>query len=206
MSKNPKYSYLSVVLNTLTSYPQVRYTKSSHEYRLNQESEKVRLNYSYSAPSTGLAGRRCNGDEKDMRPRSSLFLPLKARVPPEAIKLKEEADKIIKSVQEKDKRGEDPVPLDTQELLRKPSVHVSMFPDITLHGDDEEGEDFSTEKKASHWKSYEDFKKFKPPQKRPLPKELKSPHLGAEKCEEIWDWLNDYERIDDFSYFMEVCD
>ena len=203
--------HLQPNIRTTLLNPHTRYTKSSQEYRLNMESEKVRLSYSYSAPSTGLGGRRMNGEEKDMRPRSDLFLPLKARVPPEAIKLKEEAEKILKSVQEKDKREEDlpgePVPLAPETRhIRNPSVHVSIFPDITLHMDDYEDDEFSTEKKASCWKSYEDFKKFKPPEKRPLPQELKSPHLSIEKCEEIWDWLNDYERIDDFSYFMEVCD
>ena len=177
------------------------------------ESEKVRLNYSYSAPSTGLAGRRTAGDEHELRPRSNLFLPLKARVTPEALKLKQEAEKIIQSVQENHYRDRDsamPEPsvvFETQDLkLKKLSRHFPAFPEITFLSEDSDTDSFSPEKKASYFKSYKYFKAFKTPEKRPLPEELKSPYMSMEKCEESWDWLNDYERITEFTFFMEVVD
>ena len=76
------------------------------DMKLNAESEKVRKLYSQSAPSTGLTGRHSEQMD-DLRQRSSLYLPIKATIPPEAARLKAEADKIIKSVQdEQEKRFE----------------------------------------------------------------------------------------------------
>ena len=200
--------------NTVPSIiqPTNRATRSAEDWKLNMESEKCRLAYSYSAPSTGLTGRITG--ESDLRARSTLFLPLKARVPPEAIKLKEEAERIIQSVQERDQSteldrahgGDSKLQHDNHSLrLKRLSRHFSIYPDLKLHSEPSEWSNDEGEKKASSFGSYASLKAFKHPTKRPLPEELKNTRLSVEKCEMIWDWLWDYEVITDFTFFKEIC-
>lgn len=67
---------------------------------LNADSEKMRRLYARSAPTGGTASRRMGIDPHKLRTRSNLYLPLKASVPPELVKLRKEVEEIIKSVQE----------------------------------------------------------------------------------------------------------
>ena len=104
---------LSSKVHFLSNTGDTKWTKqhlSAIPVNLNADSEKLRRLYARSAPSGGTASRRMG---LDLRTRSTLYLPLKATVPPELVKLRKEVEEIIKSVQEDD---ED---FDEQELLKE---------------------------------------------------------------------------------------
>ena len=104
--------------NTL---PSVERPKTQHansrDLPINAESDAIRQLYTHSAPTNGIVGR--DATTESLRQRSSLNFPIKQRLPPEAIKLKQEAERILRSVQEKDKDAEeeyDPTQHDRQIL------------------------------------------------------------------------------------------
>ena len=103
-------------------------------YQLNAESEKVRQLYNQSAPSTGVTGR-CSIQMDNLRQRSSLFLPIKAKIPPEAARLKAEAEKILRSVQDEqeqrfDSSDSNPRPIDISTMPTAAHTRKSVTGDI----------------------------------------------------------------------------
>ncbi|KAK7109149.1 uncharacterized protein [Littorina saxatilis] len=80
---------------------------------LNADSEQMRRLYAHSAPTGGTASRRMGIHPHKLRTRSNLYLPLKANMPPELVKLRKEVEDIIKSVKEDD---ED---FDEQKLMKE---------------------------------------------------------------------------------------
>ena len=60
-------------------------------------------------------------------------------------------------------------------------------------------------KQIETFSSYDELKNAETPKKRELPMRLKSRFLSGKKSEQVWDWLNQDEKITEFSYFLEVC-
>ena len=77
-------------------------TPTKHgDYQLNSESQQVRNLYFTSAPARGITGKLTTVDCDELRPRSTLYLPIRAKLPPEAERMKQEAGRILRSVREK---------------------------------------------------------------------------------------------------------
>ena len=180
------------------------------EVPINQESHKVRLAYCKSAPSNGLVGQRTT--EVDLQPRSCLHFPLKQKIPEEAVRLKKEADRILKSVQEKEIETPDfdatPQPHPPPNERGRSRRYVTSRQRVTSTA--RAGVTRSTPtmgtRRKSKFETYDDFVQSKTPKRRELPEKLRNNNnLSNAKCERVWDWLNQDEKITDFSYFLEVC-
>ena len=182
-------------------------------YKLNHESERVRRMFSHSAPPGGLTGKAVTPESKCLQPRSKLYIPLKTKLPQEAIKLKEEADTILKSVQEdrdkydpsrdhdlRNQIGEQIDPL----LFSMPNNNLNPE---THTGQVRIGQQKSKVffKKTDRFKDYETLKNTKPPAKPAFPEDIRSPFLTQDKNMQIWSWLTHDDVITEFSYFMSIC-
>ena len=184
--------------------PYKREYEDISSYKLNKECETIRQRYSQSAPARGLTGRTTKAE--DIRMRSSLYLPLKAKVPEEAIKLKEEADKILKSVQETEKASEAG---DETIVAASPDLMSSVRSE-RLRLKRQKSQDASPGvkpfiKKTAAYKDYKDFIKDKPSPKPVFPDDLRTPYLSDNKAHQIWDWLHHDETITEMSHFISVC-
>ncbi|XP_064631362.1 uncharacterized protein LOC135489774 [Lineus longissimus] len=191
------------------------------DMKLNSDSEKARRSYSRSAPARAKTKTQ---DHKNLKQRSNLFIPLKAKIPPELLQLKEEAEKILQSVQEKDDDDDDSKQNEPKEeqkpdkSARKSSTGFSFFSDpfsqdmsfMTFDGYGEKSlasgqHQFVRSTERAGIKRYKDFEKIKGPVKPAFPEELRSPYLNDDKNDQIWDWLVEGEKIDEFDYFLSVC-
>ena len=193
-------------------------------YQINAESEKVRKGYSKSAPSTGLAARR-SLTNSELRQRSNLYLPLKVKLPEEAKKLKEEASRIINSVQEREEEYDPskdnvviPPPQRSSQdpVMRRPMVRVrpgrmgagrgrARFASRASSNLDSEGNS-SVQKKTDMFESYEDLKSTPVPKVKSMPEYIQDlQFLTEDKKSDIWTWLNKGDEQTDFSYFLEIC-
>ena len=190
---------------------------------MNAESEKVRRQYAKSAPSTGLAGRR-SLTKSDLKQRSNLYLPLKAKLPEEAKKMREEAAKILKSVQEKDEEydpSKDKVIIPQSKSSEDLTLHRKERPVNSVRpgrgGAGRRGRisfreaqnadiTTSTPKKTDLFENYEDLKNTSVPKIKNMPDYLHDlDYLSEEKKSDIWTWLNKGDQQTDFTYFLEVC-
>jgi hypothetical protein len=192
------------------------------DIKLNADSEKVRRLYSHSAPARP---RTKTQDHKNLKQRSNLFIPLNAKVPPELLKLKEEAEKILQSVQEKDEAEEESKQNETKDeakqdrSVRKSTTDFSFFSDpfsqdasfMMFEGGSGERSQASRQHQfvrsteRAGIKTFKDFEKIKGPVKPKFPVELRSPYLNDAKNDQIWDWLVEGEKINEFEYFLSVC-
>lgn len=186
---------------------------------INQDSEKNRLMYSYSAPQQGIVGR--NATVESLRQRSSLNFPQKQHLPPEAMKLKEEAERILKSVQEKEQDQEeeyDPKLHDRQILneqamgkyrrspdKRRPLNSRRSLPSREMMKNLASRGRVPSKTKSAKFRSYDELKNSEIPIKRDMPSRLRSRYMSDNRSEAVWDWLNQDEQITDFTYFLEVC-
>lgn len=175
--------------------------------RLNSDSEKFRKLYAHSAPARGRSCANTNG--QNMKTRSSLFLPIKARAHPEAQKLRREVENIIKSVQEdNDEYNGDKDDYERSEPSKagSPDKRKSIIGFRACDVEVEEVEPDPREKKftAEEYNTYDELKVAKPP-KLLIPDQFKSEFLDSDKNQAIWDWLHYGESISDFEYFISVC-
>ncbi|XP_053407901.1 uncharacterized protein LOC128559619 [Mercenaria mercenaria] len=207
VTKSAKIHFRTNVVDTRWTRQHLKQVKVN----LNSESENIRKLYAHSAPAGGRS--RSNMSTEKLKTRSSLFLPIKARAHPEALKLRKEVEDIIKSVQEdndeydadKDDNPSTPATqqhekVDTKDQRKsiagfRASVCDDIFSGITPE---------VTKHTAEMFETYDQLKNTKPP-KAMIPKELKSTYLSDEKNQEIWDWLHYGESITDFEYFLSVC-
>ncbi|ELT94492.1 hypothetical protein CAPTEDRAFT_207636 [Capitella teleta] len=191
------------------------------EIKLNADSEKVRENFNQTMPSTG--NRR-----GDVKQRSGLFLPIHAKISPEAERLKEEVKEILKSVQTE--RGEEEVPVEeelrsnpqlkhvrnegqqsqnaserSRKLSRKPST--VRIPNQTQASQEQKDRDNDAEmmKKTVMFNSYEALKTAELPDRYEAPVALIPPYMSETKANEIWQWLHNGEKPNEFSHFLSVC-
>ena len=164
--------------------------------------------YCKSAPSNGLVGQLTT--EVDLQPRSCLHFPLKQKIPEEALRLKREADRILKSVQEKEIETPDfdptPQPHPPSKLAKSrryvtsrqrvtPTARAAMTRSTPTIGS----------RQKSKFQTYDEFVQSKTPKRRELPEKLRNGFMSNAKSERVWDWLNQDEKITDFSYFLETC-
>ena len=202
---------LSAKIHFDTNTGDTKWTKSllkSVPVEINSESEKVRRLYARSAPAGG--SRRSDFDLDQMKTRSNLYLPMKTRAHPEAMKLRKEVEQIIQSVQEDGEDYSDDRFKQTEEDVSTAKVSMarpSLAPHMTR---DSMVSSASTHNKprlkltADRFSSYEQFQKTKPP-KPQIPDLLKSRYLSAEKNQCIWEWLHHGEEMTEFEYFLSVC-
>jgi len=182
--------------------------------RLNSDSEKARKVYAQSAPARGRSCAAANVE--NLKTRSSLFLPIKARAHPEAQKLRREVEDILKSVQEDNdeysgNKKEITVTSPRYEKSEhsKASSPVKRKSIIGFRACDIEEIDVEPDPKekkftADEFKTYDELRDAKPP-KLLIPEQFQSEFLSNEKNQNIWDWLHYGESISDFEYFISVC-
>lgn len=202
---------LSAKIHFDTNTGDTKWTKTllkSVPLEINSESEKIRRLYARSAPAGG--SRRSDFDLDQMKTRSNLFLPMKTRAHPEAMKLRKEVEKIIQSVQEDgedydDDRfkqsGEDAST--TKVTHARPSLAPHMTRDSVVSSDSTFGRP-RLKLTADKFSSYEQLQKTKPP-KPLIPDILKSRYLSTEKNQSIWEWLHHGEEMTEFEFFLSVC-
>ena len=197
------------------------YTRKFNDYRnykLNSDSAKAHQEYMYSAPPYGITGKHITAESKELKPRSSLYLPLKTRLPEEAKRLQQEAEKILRSVQEKaeeeyEQRLEVPeAPQEKQEVKETPPTRkkkkrarIAFGGSDGLTADKDLTSSMLPTRKTLHGETYEQFCSLKQPKKPVLPDNLESPFLSAKKNKEVWDWITHDDEVTDFSHFMAVC-
>ncbi|KAI0241719.1 hypothetical protein LSAT2_020169 [Lamellibrachia satsuma] len=184
--------------------------------RVNSESERALAEYAKSAPRTGISGRRTLGHYDNMRRRSQLYLPPHIHVPPEVIKLRQEADKIVKSVLEKESPSGDATQPDGLSRRRKMQQqralsrgHVLFAETDATPGDTNREpvviDNVKLIRKASRFKDYEELKRQKIDPKRKTPATVQSQYLSSEKNDDVWNWLHCGLPTNEFNYFLEVC-
>ena len=210
--------------------PATRYVHDPDDYTkyvLNSDSEKIRKLYAQSAPPRGIVGKQTTCTSPELRTRSSLYLPIKTKLPPEAVRMKEEAHRILKSVQEKE--GDDheeagaleqpppPPPVTLKPVLHDPkNAHKNTLgPEgeqrkvsFALAGKKRpvrSGGCCPVVKKTDAFQSYEDLRDRKLPSKPPLPELFKSPFLSEQKNQDIWEWLTRDDVVTEFNHFLNVC-
>lgn len=181
---------------------------------LNANSEQVRKLYTRSAPSSATASRRMGIDPGKLRKRSNLYLPIKARIPPEAIKIRKEVEQIIKCVQEDDgeyDESENALHEDhLQDTTHVPDRRKTLVLDDSMVMEGHQSmSNLSLKCQNSpygkqHFNSYEELRSAKPP-RIVIPVAFKSQFLSDEKNQDIWDWLHDGDALNDFEYFLSVC-
>ena len=140
-----------------------------------------------------------------LRKRSNLFIPIKARIPPEAMKMRQEAERLAKSVQED--RDEEFVGqvdqvdnneessantqtaavLDRRRLLRRDTIVPT-----------------TTNPRLKRFQSYEDFKQAHA-SKSKIPGWLRSPFLTDDRNQYVWEWLHRDEESNEFQHFLAMC-
>ena len=189
--------------------------------RVNSESERALAEYAKSAPRTGISGRRTLGHFDNLRQRSQLYLPPHSHVPPEVIKLRQEAEKIVKSVLEKESpHGEAQLPVGLTKRRRRgrqpPRArsrgHVLFAETDTTHGDDSDEireptviDNVKLIRKASRFRNYDELKQLKIDAKRKTPATVQSQYLSTEKNDDVWNWLHCGLPANEFNYFLELC-
>ncbi len=215
--------------------PSVKYLQSPDDYTkytLNSDSEKVRRHYSHSAPPKGITGKNTTPHSEELKTRSTLTIPIKTKLPPEALRMKEEAEKILQSVEENAEAEYDaskeaqtlhtssqfgnintsPGKKDNTkrvQFLKGLVTHSSDRKQANIYVDHSSGTDrankYIVNRKAGRFTSYEDLKDTQLPKKPPMPNTLRSPYLTAEKNADIWEWLTKEEVVTEFNHFMNVC-
>ena len=176
----------------------------------------MRKQYSFSAPPRGITGKQTTVDSAELKPRSTLYLPIKAKLPPEAERIKQEAEKILQSVREKaeaeyearnapkndeDDEKEDEVKMQEKAKPKKKRARIAFG------GEDDKDETLGIriKRKTKKDESYENFKRIAPRTRPPLPEAFESPYLDEEKNKLIWDWMAKEETFNDFNYFLKIC-
>lgn len=209
-TENPSYDdekvTMSAKLHFLTNAVDTKWTRKHSEQipvKVNSEAENIRRLYAHSAPA---GGRAKDGTNKDLRTRSSLFLPLKAKANPESAKLRKEVQKIIKGVQEDNDEYEAENDADGPNITdNKLNIRKSIFQfRLSAQPNMDHIELSENNLKASAFKSYEDLKRTRPP-KCIIPDQFKSEYLSPEKNQAIWEWLHYGEVMTDFQYFLTIC-
>lgn len=223
---------LSAKVHFLSNTGDTKWTRqhlSSIPVHLNARSEQTRRLYSHSAPSAGTASRRMGIDPHKLRKRSNLFLPIKAAVPPELIRLRKEVEAIVKSVCEDDEDFDEEQLKQTQMTLEESGAYPAAEMSVEHARDVASRRDSvacTTKKELSapayrgaaelaaklqsihvtpeRFQSYEDFKKCKPP-KATIPECVKSEYLTDDQNQQIWEWLHYGEEINEFEFFLSVC-
>ena len=181
--------------------------------RVNSESERALAEYAKSAPRTGISGRRTLGNFDNLRQRSLLYLSPHSHVPPEVIKLRMEAEEIVKSVLERDdsKGGSDAAGLRRKAKPKRQSSRGRLLfaeTDSTRESSDAEPaviDNVKLIRKASRFKNYEELKRLKIDPIRKAPTPVQSPFLSTEKNDDVWNWLHCGVPATEFNYFLEVC-
>ena len=200
-----------------TNHPQSPYKISREltdytKYNVNVESSQVRTKYNKTAPSTGITGRETKPDSYHLQRRSDLFLPNKTNIPEEASELKREAQKILTSVDAMNSR-----PLSVSSSHRRYSgvstsgKVLSEIKGLSRHASlyDMESADLAAIKRGIQKRvltsSYQECSEASKRTITRLPKELKTPYMGDEKSQEVWQWLNTNDNSSDFNTFMTIC-
>lgn len=177
---------------------------------INADSEKCRQLYLRSAPS----GERLKspGFLEQGKRRSHLILPIKTPIPPEAVRMRKEAEKILQSVRDEEadyaisdgmKKADDTSKhkssrenqrdVDRKRVEEIIKLKVAQRRSLEKHEED-----------TKVFTSYSDIKGAKAP--KPLvPATVRSDFLTLEQNQEIWNWLHHGEQLSDFEYFLSVC-
>lgn len=208
-TENPGYDdekvTMSAKLHFLTNAVDTKWTRKHSEQipvKVNSEAENIRRLYAHSAPA---GGRSKDGTNKDLRTRSSLFLPLKAKANPESAKLRKEVQKIIKGVQEDNDEYDAENDTDGPNAADKINARKSILQfRLSAQPNMDPIELPENNLTAAAFKSYEDLKRTRPP-KFIIPDQFKSEYLSPEKNQAIWEWLHYGEVMTDFQYFLTIC-
>ena len=200
--------------------PFTRKPTKHRDYQLNSESQRIRNLYFTTAPARGITGRLTTVDCDDLRPRSTLYLPIRVKLPPEAERMKQEAERILRSVREKAEAEYDArnasennnhAENDEKKIKITKKVKVKKIKKrarISVEGEDSEADKtmgIRIRRKIKKDVTYENFKRNIPDTRPPLPEPFESPYLNSEKNQEIWNWMTKGEPFDDFNYFIKIC-
>ena len=177
---------------------------------LNSESENIRRLYARSAPAGGSRGAGFNVEK--MKTRSSLYLPMKTKAHPEALKLRKEVEQIIKSVQEDGDDDDDYYKEKTEEEVTENSnlggskhlKYRESMGNISVCSSHYAFKPGRLKLTADKFSSYDQLRTAKPP-KPTIPDVFKSRFLSPVKNQEIWEWLHYGEEMTEFEYFLSVC-
>lgn len=201
----------SAKMHFQTNKVDTKWTKRHAEevsIKINSDSEKVRRLYARSAPTGGAWSRRLNMESHKLKKRSQLFIPIKQKEQPEAERMRKEAEKIIKCVQEKDDEfdeenaiesrnsDEESLCLDDGNLYQKGIIERRLSRRFSRRQ--------STRHIIHRHESYSDIKDAKAT-KAKIPNTISSPYLTDDKNQTVWDWLHHDEELSDFDYFLSVC-
>lgn len=170
-------------------------------YQLNAESDRVRARYMISAPPRGIVGKQTTPNSEELRKRSTLCVPVKVTLPPDAQRMRQEAQRIFHTIIDKPEDGVSDNPQEGSTDVAP--VQAQTKPDKDNASKDKEIERYR--KRASDFSSYEELKNTPHPNKPIFPEELKSRYLSEEKNQEIWAWLTRDAVINDFNYFLNIC-
>lgn len=175
---------------------------------INSDSDKFRKMYARSAP---IGRSRTMGLDTDkIRTRSCRYLPMKTVQHPEAMELRKDVEKIIRSVYgEKENGDEESKEEDTESPHKR---RFSLFPRKTSYKPRFDSETESTlsmkpnrpKLTADKFQSYDQLKLSKPP-KPTIPEIFCSKFIAKERAQEIWEWLHYGEEMSEFEYFLSVC-
>ena len=198
---------VSAKLHFLTNAVDTKWTKKHSEQIpvcVSSEAEKIRRLYAHSAPAGGRS--KVGVSKENLRTRSSLFLPLKAKANPESVQLRKEVAQIIKGVQEdndeydeeKDTNG---LPNLGDTKHERKSIWQYRLSNVQNLNHIDLSDQILT---ATGFESYDELKRTKPP-KCIIPDQFKSEYLTPEKNQAIWEWLHYGEAMTDFQYFLTIC-
>ncbi|XP_013379678.1 uncharacterized protein LOC106151126 [Lingula anatina] len=181
------------------------------EVQVNSDSEKFRQDYLKLIPRTGAHISK-------KKQRSDLYLPMKQKVPDEVIKLREEVQNIIKSVQEDNEEFHESDEDEADD--KKPQREMTRTTDLSRrrseygthrrHSEIGHGLHRRKEKRyiktAAHIDSYDQIRN-KPAPKLVVPQTVSSHSLNSGKKQDIWEWLHNArtQERDDFEYFLSIC-
>ncbi|KAK3094387.1 hypothetical protein FSP39_001076 [Pinctada imbricata] len=181
---------------------------TSIPFSLNSESENVRRLYARSAPAGGSRGTGFSVDK--MRTRSSLYLPMKTKAHPEALKLRKEVEEIVKSVQVVETDYDDNLYTDKmeEETVETANTGKSFKNRGSIGNVSVTSSHYAKPGRlkltAEKFSTYDQLRTAKPP-KPTIPDVLKSRFLTPVKNQEIWEWLHYGEEMTEFEYFLSVC-
>ena len=148
-----------------------------------------------------------------MRIRSNIHLVAKTTLPPEARKLKDEAEKMMTTIAVVDSTQAGAKDTKDNTVIATESKPLTI--DRTKQDVSTEKEDINTGKntliapqnvkKASDFSSYKDLAEHPVPSDKPMPEGLRSPYLSEQQNLTIWKWLNMDEKPTKLSFFLEMC-
>ncbi|XP_071170142.1 uncharacterized protein [Mytilus edulis] len=177
---------------------------------INSDSDKFRKLYARSAP---IGRSKTMGLDTDkIRTRSCRYLPMKTVQHPEAMELRQEVEKIIRTVYSDNEDSD----VETEVGDTNASRHgrrFSLYPRRVseyrprLNTETDSYQSIKPPRlklTADKFNSYEQLKFTKPP-KAVIPELFICKHIKKERAQEIWEWLHYGEEMSEFEYFLSVC-